>query len=705
MVVALVAAFVVVTASPALAACTSNFAGATLTLSCSGVTTVGRTVDGDITVNGVVPSGSPDVLDTDLIVVNGGTGFNNITIDMTNGRFLPGLTSEGDDSEIEWQINGVARVRSNTFRVVGQEGFDDFIAAGAGGVNLNGDPDGAQTDVTLTSISLVSIWGQGGNDDIRADGTGNAPGGPVTRNVSIAGGNGNDLLAGGNGGDVLSGEAGDDRLRGFAGGDVLNGGTGINTLDYSGSPASVTVDVGASTASGGHADGDTLQTSGGAPTFQNVSGSSLDDTLTGDANPNVLSGQGGNDVLIGLGEADLLFGSTDVDSISYAASPQGVDVDLSANTGQGGHAQGDTYSGIEAVVGSPGDDRIVGSSAANVLQAGPGDDLLIGLVGPDLLDGDDGRDRTTYAASPDAVQVDGSDLVAETGGHAEGDLVVEVEDLEGSPQGDDLTGNAAANLLIGGAGQDALAGLEEDDTLVGGADGDSLDGGDDTDTLDYSGSGAGVQVNLATGAASGGDATGDTIAAAENIIGSPLDDTLTGDAAANRFQGEFGSDRLTGGGGPNVLTGGQGVDVVIGGPQNDALAGGGGNDKLTPGPGADSAAGGPGIDTVSFAASTAGITLDLQTQTAVGQGLDDLDAIENAIGSGLADDLTGNSEANKLEALDGADHIEGLGGPDNLIGGPGSDELLGGAGFDILNGGAGADTCDPGPDGGQQISC
>jgi serralysin len=65
--------------------------------------------------------------------------------------------------------------------------------------------------------------------------------------------------------------------------------------------------------------------------------------------------------------------------------------------------------------------------------------------------------------------------------------------------------------------------------------------------------------------------------------------------------------------------------------------------------------------------------------------------IENGIGGGGADILTGNSSANSLSGLAGADILDGGAGNDALLGGEGSDELRGGAGNDKLYGGAGAD--------------
>jgi|SRR5882757_6343686 len=54
---------------------------------------------------------------------------------------------------------------------------------------------------------------------------------------------GDDILRGSRGNDGLNGNAGDDWLIGSAGADSLSGGTDADTVDYSESPAGVTVDL------------------------------------------------------------------------------------------------------------------------------------------------------------------------------------------------------------------------------------------------------------------------------------------------------------------------------------------------------------------------------------------------------------------------------------------------------------------------------
>ena len=75
---------------------------------------------------------------------------------------------------------------------------------------------------------------------------------------TLAGGDFNDTLSGLGGDDTLDGGAGADTIIGGAGGDTIDGGIGSDTASYALSAAGVTVNLGAGTASGGDAAGDTL---------------------------------------------------------------------------------------------------------------------------------------------------------------------------------------------------------------------------------------------------------------------------------------------------------------------------------------------------------------------------------------------------------------------------------------------------------------
>ena len=133
-----------------------------------------------------------------------------------------------------------------------------------------------------------------------------------------------------------------------------------------------------------------------------------------------------------------------------------------------------------------------------------------------MLDGGEGSDSLSYAESIAGVTVDLATGAA-AGGHAEGDTFTGFEHIYGSDHADSLAGDDGGNALRARLGDDTLDGREGDDVLEGGAGADMLDGGAGVDTADYTFSDAGVTVNLATAAAVGGQAEGDTLTGIENL--------------------------------------------------------------------------------------------------------------------------------------------------------------------------------------------
>ena len=140
-------------------------------------------------------------------------------------------------------------------------------------------------------------------------------------------------------------------------------------------------------------------------------------------------------------------------------------------------------SGIENLVGSDHDDTLTGDDGGDhegvnvlrglagddTLEGGGGNDILEGGAGADMLDGGEGTDSASYTNSEAPVIVDLSVDTAQAEGDAEGDTLVNIENLVGSAFDDTLTGNDAVNTLEGGEGADTLNGGEGADTLQGGA--------------------------------------------------------------------------------------------------------------------------------------------------------------------------------------------------------------------------------------------
>ena len=172
--------------------------------------------------------------------------------------------------------------------------------------------------------------------------------------------------------------------------------------------------------------------------------------------------------------------------------------------------------------------------------------------GADVIDGGAGIDTASYVGSSARVNLNLATGAA-WGGHATGDILTGIENLTGSAYADTLFGNAGNNALNGGLGNDRLAGGDGNDALAGGPGADWLSGGAGIDAASYAGSTEGVTVDLSTGAASGGNAAGDTLRSIENLIGSAHADSLTGDARNNALNGGLGGDALSGGAGRDVF--------------------------------------------------------------------------------------------------------------------------------------------------------
>jgi Ca2+-binding RTX toxin-like protein len=164
-------------------------------------------------------------------------------------------------------------------------------------------------------------------------------------------------------------------------------------------------------------------------------------------------------------------------------------------------------------------------------------------------------------------------------------------------------------------------------------------------------------------------------------------------------------------------------------------AAGEGDDTIYSGPGDEYIAGGLGTDTVSYAGRWTSVTASV----AGGGGSADEDdgylGIENLVGGGAADTLTGDGSPNVLDgghattpclphpvtaraeapianalppctSYSGNDVLAGGGGGDILFGRAGDDILAGGAGFDTLDGGSGTgDWCYLDADGGTKVNC
>ncbi|MBO9559939.1 MAG: hypothetical protein J7515_15335 [Caulobacter sp.] len=152
-------------------------------------------------------------------------------------------------------------------------------------------------------------------------------------------------------------------------------------------------------------------------------------------------------------------------------------------------------------------------------------------------------------------------------------------------------------------------------------------------------------------------------------------------------------DLLVAAAGGSLLYGQNGDDSLIARSGSNSLYGGAGGDHLYSGTGADLMDGGDGFDLARYDTAASGVIVDLSRQGGFGGEAngDVYVSIEGVVGSGFADNLSGDASGNVLYGLAGDDILYGLGGDDQLFGGDGNDFLYGGLGGDLLDGGNGYD--------------
>ncbi|WP_299538047.1 calcium-binding protein [uncultured Herbaspirillum sp.] len=528
------------------------------------------------------------IASADVNNFDGGAGSNTVsyiystggvTVDLTNaiGTGTGGYYAAGDSfSNIQNLIGSayddtfVASADANTFDGAGSNHNRVSYAASTTAVTV----DLNYTDGTGTSggyaqgdklSNIQDLTGGVGNDSFVASAAANNfDGGAGSNRVSYAASNAGvtvDLVLGsGSGGYAdndtyvniqnVTGSASDDTFIASLAANDFVGGAGTNTVSYAKASDGngVTVDLFHGTGSNGFAGGDTY--SG----IQNVIGSAYDDTFIADSNSNVLAG--------GLGS----------NTVSYAFSTAAVTVNLVTGSGSGGFAAGDTYTGIQNVVGSSLDDVIIASSEANSIDGGTSTASS--------------HNRVSYAGSDAAVTVDLSftNGSGTSGGYAAGDKLVNVQDLTGSIYDDTFVASLAANNFDGGSGSlhnrvsyahsttsetinlftssgsgtyaagDTYTNIQDvtggsgDDLIIANAAANFIDGGSSTasshNRVSYVNSSVAETVDLFNGVGTGGTgslANGDTYVNIQDATGGSADDTFIASAAANHFDGSGGT--------------------------------------------------------------------------------------------------------------------------------------------------------------------
>ena len=376
----------------------------------------------------------------------------------------------------------------------------------------------------------------------------------------------------------------------------------------------------------------------------------------------VFAGGSTNDTFFSGNLAETFDGGDGTNTLDFSQlAVAGVTANLSTGVATKANGAIDRMWNISNLVGSSGNDTLIGDAGSNTIQGGAGNDTL---------DGGTGNDTASYLSATAGVTVSLAVAAAQNTIGAGTDTLTGFENITGSAFNDTLTGDGNANWITGGGGNDIM------------------NGGAGSDTASYANADSGVSVSLALTTAQNTVGAGtDTLSAFENLVGSAFNDTLTGDGNANYIAGLAGNDVMNGGAGVDTVsynegvTAGVTVSLALTTAQNtigagtdtlvafENLNGSGFNDTLTGdslanvidgSAGNDVMNGGAGIDTVSYASSTAGVTVLLSLTTAqntVGAGTDTLAAFENLTGSSYNDTLSGSAGANVLTGGAGVDTL------------------------------------------------
>jgi Ca2+-binding RTX toxin-like protein len=550
---------------------------------------------------------------------------------------------------VDFSAQGAGDGQPDTVIVNGTAGDDHISIVSAGSsVVVNGLSAQVTVDGAEAANDTLVINGLDGNDTINASAL-NA--GQI--NLTIDGGDGNDVVTGGKGSDTALLGAGDDRYIWNAGdgNDVIEGQHGNDTLVVNGSNANETFTV----------------TANGTRVLVSVGTSTMD--IGGIEN--VMINAGGDDDVIVAGNGLSALTSLTID----------------------GGAGNDTITGgdgNDTLIGGDGNDVITGGRGNDTALLGNGDDTFVWNPG-------DGSDTVDGGAGTDTLLFNGSNVGEHMDVSANGDRVrlfrdvgnvtmdlnsiekIQIKALGGADtiNVNDLSGTGVKQVAIDLGASTGTGDGQADTVIVNGTAGNNH--------ITLTGSGTEVTVNGLSAQVTIDNAE----AANDALVINAIDGNDTIDASALTaapinltIDGGAGNDTIIGSAGNDMLIGGDGNDVITGGRGNDIAFLGAGDDRYiwNPGDGSDTVEGQAGFDTLAFNGSDAGETISISANGSratlfrdvgnVTMDLNGIERIELAAAGGadniVVNDLTGTGITQVAIDLAAAGTVHGDGQPDQV---------------------------------------
>ena len=190
----------------------------------------------------------------------------------------------------------------------------------------------------------------------------------------------------------------------------------------------------------GHADGGSLQYTGGSHVV--LGGTAGNDTLKGGNGIDTLWGDGGNDRLDGGNEADHVFGGDGDDIITDTGTPVGAADFLYGDEGNDVISSG---MGVDLVFGGGGSDFIITGDDGVDARGGLGDDFILGGNGTDILAGNEGNDWIEGGEGLETLSGENSELFFNS-------PIIGHDVLNGQGNDTDYDGESGDDIMVQGPG-------------------------------------------------------------------------------------------------------------------------------------------------------------------------------------------------------------------------------------------------------------